>query len=128
MVVIRGRLTPEIGAIVQRALESAADQLFRELVGTPDGDRVVDEVTPGQGRADALARVAEVALTHELDRGTVGDRYQVVVHVDRAALHSATTASDPNTGHARTMVPATAAVPRAITAVRAGHTTSGNAR
>lgn len=46
MVVIRGRLTPEIGAIVQRALESAADELFRESVRTPDGGRIVDEVTP----------------------------------------------------------------------------------
>ena len=30
MVVIRGRLTPEVGAIVQRALEAAADRLFRD--------------------------------------------------------------------------------------------------
>ncbi len=30
MVVIRGRLTPEMGAVVQRALEAAADRLFRE--------------------------------------------------------------------------------------------------
>jgi hypothetical protein len=30
MVVIRGRLPPEVGAVVQRALEAAADQLFRE--------------------------------------------------------------------------------------------------
>jgi hypothetical protein len=100
MVVIRGRLTPEIGAIVQRALESAADQLFRESVGTREGGRIVDEVTPGQRRADALARLAEVALTTDRDRGTAGDRYQVVVHVDGTALHSATTVSGANTGHA----------------------------
>ena len=30
MVVIRGRLTPEVGAVVQRALEAAADRLFRD--------------------------------------------------------------------------------------------------
>jgi hypothetical protein len=30
MVVIRGRLTPEAGAVVQRALEAAADQLRQE--------------------------------------------------------------------------------------------------
>ena len=30
MVVIRGRLTPEVGAVVQRALEAAADRLWRE--------------------------------------------------------------------------------------------------
>jgi Domain of unknown function (DUF222)/HNH endonuclease len=98
MVVLRGRLTPEIGAIVQRALDATADQLFRESVGTPDGGRVVDEVTPGQRRADALARLAEVSLA-DLDRGTAGDRYQVVVHVDRAVLHSAATATGADVGH-----------------------------
>ena len=35
MVVIRGRLTPELGAVVQRALEAAADRLFREAAGAP---------------------------------------------------------------------------------------------
>ena len=33
MVVIRGRLTPEVGAVVQRALEAAADHLFRGASG-----------------------------------------------------------------------------------------------
>ena len=37
MVVIRGRLTPEVGAVVQRALEAAADRLFREAAGAPSG-------------------------------------------------------------------------------------------
>ena len=54
MVVIRGRLTPELGAVVQRALEAAADRLFREAQGEPKADRVADDVTPAQRRADAL--------------------------------------------------------------------------
>ena len=33
MVVIRGRLTPEAGAVVQRALQAASDRLFREAAG-----------------------------------------------------------------------------------------------
>ena len=37
MVVIRGRLTPEVGAVVQRALEAAADRLFREAQGGAEG-------------------------------------------------------------------------------------------
>ena len=39
MVVIRGRLTPEVGAVVQRALEAAADRLFREAQGAPKAER-----------------------------------------------------------------------------------------
>ena len=48
--------------------------------GGPEG------VTPGQQRADAVGRVAEAALVGGLDRGTRGDRYQVVVHVDAGTL------------------------------------------
>ena len=40
MVVIRGRLTPEVGAVVQRALEAAADRLFREAQGRAEGRAV----------------------------------------------------------------------------------------
>jgi hypothetical protein len=43
---------------------------------------VMEEVTPGQRRADALVRLAESALAGNLDSGTTGDRYQVVLHVD----------------------------------------------
>jgi len=82
MVVIRGRLTPELGAVVQRALEAAADRLFRDGQGVPNAERLAEEVTPAQRRADALGLLAEAALTSELDRGSAGDRYQVAVHVD----------------------------------------------
>jgi 5-methylcytosine-specific restriction endonuclease McrA len=82
MVVLRGRLTPEVGAVVQRALEAAADRLFRETVTAPDGGQLSEEVTPGQRRAEALGLLAEVALAADLDAGTAGDRYQVVLHVE----------------------------------------------
>ena len=82
MVVIRGRLTPEVGAVVQRALEAAANRLFREAQATPKAERLADEVTTAQRRADALGLLAEAALTSDLDRGSAGDRYQVVLHVD----------------------------------------------
>ncbi len=85
MVVIRGRLTPELGAVVQRALEAAADRLFREAQGEPRAQRVADGVTPAQRRADALGLLAESALASELDRGSTGDRYQVVLHVETPA-------------------------------------------
>ena len=41
-------------------------------------------------RADALGLVAESALHAELDGGTTGDRYQVVVHVDEEVLTDST--------------------------------------
>ena len=82
MVVIRGRLTPEVGAVVQRALEAATDRLFREAKEVPKAESLVEEVTPAQRRADALGLLAEAALTSDLDRGSAGDRYQVVLHLD----------------------------------------------
>ena len=84
MLVIRGRLTPEAGAVVQRALEAAAERLYQEA---RDADpEATDEVTAGQRRADAMALLAESALSADLDRGTAGERYQVVVHVEADAL------------------------------------------
>ena len=49
---------------------------------TPKAERVAEEVTPAQRRADALGLLAEAALASDLDRGSAGDRYQVVLHVD----------------------------------------------
>jgi hypothetical protein len=58
-------------------------------------------VTPAQRRADALGLLAECALRADFDRGTTSDRYQVVLHVDAAALQSAgEPPSDPAAGQA----------------------------
>ena len=57
MVVIRGRLTPEIGAVVQRALEAAADRLFREATGAPRGALVM-ELVDGDDLSQRIARGA----------------------------------------------------------------------
>ena len=100
MVVIRGRLTPDLGAVVQRALEAASDRLFREAAGALTGDAMAEELTPGQRRADALGLLAEAALAADLDRGTAGDRYQVVLHVEQEAVTSELPASRPARGPA----------------------------
>jgi hypothetical protein len=82
MVILRARLTPEQGAVVQRALEAASDRLYQESrQAMPDG-RIEEEVSFAQRQADALAMMAEAALTADLDRGSAGDRYQVVLHVE----------------------------------------------
>src|SRR5262249_1351269 len=50
------------------------------------GGPALDPPTPAQRQADALALVAETALAKGLDPGPGSERYQVVVHVDAAAL------------------------------------------
>lgn len=94
MFVVHGRLTPEQGAVVRRALEAAADQLWRESREAAAPDTVVAEATPGQRRADALALLAEAALAGGLGGGATGDRYQVVLHVD---VDEMTTTAEPAT-------------------------------
>jgi len=106
MVVIRGRLEPEVGAVVMRALAAARDALSRVPAGTgardvPAGTSVVaappptvvdgspDAPTMEQQQADALALVAETALHRGIDPGAPGERYQVVVHVDAQVLADA---------------------------------------
>ena len=137
MVVVRGRLTPEVGSVLRRALEAACDQARRASSPAGGGEvggeeaasgvscraegRAADGVVGGereapkpsadvsscsgrkaaaaarppadgeeatfeQRQADAIGMVAETALAGGLDRGTAGDRYQVVLHVDAEAL------------------------------------------
>jgi 5-methylcytosine-specific restriction endonuclease McrA len=82
-VVVRGRLAPEVGALLLRALDAARDAL-PESIGPADGGP-----TFPQRQADALGLLAETALHQGLDPGTPGERYQVVVHVDAAVLADA---------------------------------------
>lgn len=83
MVVIRGRLTPEMGAVVMKALDAARETLYRQpLEMRVEGDPPTAE----QQEADALVLLAESALHQGLDPGTAGERYQVVVHVDAPLL------------------------------------------
>jgi 5-methylcytosine-specific restriction endonuclease McrA len=84
MVVVRGRLTPEVGALLRRALDAAREVLYERARGSEVAGEQAP--TPAQQRADALALVAETALHHSLDPGAPGERYQVVVHVDASAL------------------------------------------
>ena len=92
MLVVRGRLSPEVGAVLQRALEAATDRLYHDAedkTGVSASDPACGSggvMTVGQRRADALGLLAESALAADLDGGTAGDRYQVVVHVDEEGL------------------------------------------
>ena len=91
MVTVRGRLEPEVGAVLLQALAAAREALYQKArsrdvpagtCGVISGDRP----TLPQQQADALALLAETALHHGVDPGTPGERYQVVVHVDAPVL------------------------------------------
>ncbi len=83
MFVIRGRLAPEVGEVLMKALDAASEKLYD---ASSDQTDKVDRPSVGKLRADALGLVAESALAGGLDRGSAGDRYQVVVHVNEAEL------------------------------------------
>ena len=95
MVVVRGRLSPEVGAVVRRALEAACDQTRDAVAVAADANGAAvpgaeaEAPSLAQRQADALGVIAECALSGGLDRGTAGDRYQVVVHMDEEALTEA---------------------------------------
>ena len=88
MLVVRGRLTPEAGAVLQRALEAAEDRLYRDAAEPERGSGADTAKEAGRRRADALTAVAESALAADLDAGVAGERYQVVVHADAGALRA----------------------------------------
>jgi hypothetical protein len=74
--VVRGRLAPEDGAVLLEALEAGHAAL------RPRGS-----AEPRPTGAEALAAVGELALSGREQSG--GDRHQVIVHVDEAALAGA---------------------------------------
>ena len=85
MYVLRGRLEPEVGALLMRALEAAGDALYRE---EDPGARP----TGTQRRADAAGLLAERAMAAGFggaESGTCAERYQVVVHAEAATLAEA---------------------------------------
>jgi len=83
---IRGRLAPEVGALLMQALAAAREALYQRRA---DQGPEADPPTMEQQQADALAFLAETALHHGIDPGAPGERYQVVVHVDAAVLADA---------------------------------------
>ena len=93
-VTVRGRLVPEVGALLIKALDAARETLYQrartQVTEAADVSAEtsfpVERPTMEQRQADALALLAETALHHGLDPGAPGERYQVVVHVDAPVL------------------------------------------
>jgi 5-methylcytosine-specific restriction endonuclease McrA len=96
MWIVRGRLTPEVGAVLVQALDAGREALYRQrrtlnVDSTREAGFIPQDVsaeTPSMEhqQADALALVAETALHRGIDPGAPGARYQVVVHVDAPVL------------------------------------------
>ncbi len=111
MYVVKGRLTPEVGALLMRAVEAADDALFREK-GYRNVSHEASRREAARRRADALGLMAERALaagfgavpekSEEAEEaeaddasggdaraplsGTRAERYQVMLHVDMDTL------------------------------------------
>src|SRR5881394_2801743 len=85
-VILRGRLTAEVGALLIQALDAARETLYQQARGQ---EAEGDPPTMVQPQADVLALLAETALHHGVDPGAPGERYQVVVHVDAEVLADA---------------------------------------
>src|SRR2546430_7838380 len=124
MVVIRGRLAPEVGAALLQALAAARETLYQRArarqggdvpAGTPGGDVPAETPTMAQQQADALALVAETVLHHGIDPGAPGERYQVVVHVTEVGARTRTGATTGSTAPGPGLL-----LPRLRTSVRSG--------
>ena len=91
MFVVKGVVTAEVGALLQRAIDAAGDALFSASAADDE-----ERPDPEQLRADALALVAERSLaagfgggddaTRAPISGSRAERYQVVLHVEPKSL------------------------------------------
>ena len=73
IVVVRGRLEPEMGALFMRALAAARETLYQRAreEAAALADPIADPLTMAQQQADALALLAESTLHQALDPGMV---------------------------------------------------------
>jgi hypothetical protein len=91
---VRGKLSPEEGALFLKALEAGRESIRKhsvEQTGGSQGGSAEPQPAPPVNNADALMLIADSVLAHDPEVRPAGERYQVVVHVDAGAL----------SGHAR---------------------------
>ncbi len=98
MYVVQGRLDPEVGALLMRAVEAASDALYRErgrMPRQPHHRKSDAGRDAARRRADAIGLVVERAFaagfgaSESTISGTRAERYQVVLHVDEETLADA---------------------------------------
>ncbi|MFB6368424.1 MAG: DUF222 domain-containing protein [Gemmatimonadota bacterium] len=89
---VRGRLTPEVAAVLMRAVEAASDALYAEEEPDPEASPRQRRREAARRRHDALGLVAERGLAAGFSgeevpvSGSRAERYQVLLHVDRDTL------------------------------------------
>jgi hypothetical protein len=81
--VFHGRLPPEQGAMVLKALEMAVERADREVSAESRPRRSYPAFM-----ADAMVEMAESYLEHGCENSSTADRYQVVLHVAAETLKS----------------------------------------
>ena len=92
MYLVRGRLTPEVAAVLLRAVEAASDALYAVRSAGDDAAPDDERPDPEQRRADAVGLLAERALAVGFAgddvpvSGARAERYQVVLHVEPETL------------------------------------------
>ncbi len=94
MYVVRGRLEPEVAAVLMKAVDAASDALFRDRGSEVPATHEESRRASRRRRADAVGLIAERALaagfgsvgrsdgTEAPMSGSRAERYQVVLHVD----------------------------------------------
>ncbi len=89
---IRGRLSPEDGALFLKAIGAGRDAISeREAADSPGSQGGSAEPQPPRrvNDADALVEIAEGALAGDFGPRPAGERHQVIVHADAEALAGA---------------------------------------
>ena len=96
--VISGRLTPEQGALIAKALDAAQEQLREEHKQVPEEVEAeieqnlpIDQVLPYtfcSRRSDAMVRVAEGFLAAAQSESSGGDRYLINIHTKVGTLRA----------------------------------------
>ncbi len=96
MWILKGRFTAEQGALIEKALEAAMNEMFEEQRDEPEDVSAetpvgVDPHEPkphpiDTRRADALERVAETVLSADMADRSGGDRYLVNIHTKSEVL------------------------------------------
>ncbi len=92
---LRAQMPADQGAVVAAALEAAEEMLWEQERTFSEEEVSADDLKAqvwhrgngsGARRADALVAFAETFMTHGISDRPVAERYQVMVHVDQAAL------------------------------------------
>ena len=91
--ILKGRFTPEQGAVIQQALNAALDELHEELKNVSAETSAFEQPDPckpqpqpiASRRADALTRMAEAFLSGQ-SASSSAERYTVNIHTDMETL------------------------------------------